>query len=254
MGPVTVSLIVFAVVFGGALIGIALRPLLSERHLSSDSKDVVKLTMGLVGTMAALVLGLLIASAKTSYDDKNSQIKQITAKIILLDNFLTQYGPEAQPTRQLLRKGIEPLFERIWNQDLSESAKGSPFVATTVTLAFIQEIEHLQPQNDSQRSLQSRAIQTLNDIAQARLLLFAQAGKSIHPLFLVILVFWLAAIFASFTLLTPSNAVVVGALFICALSVAGSIFLILEMDDPFNGLMAIPSASLLNALPPLGSS
>jgi hypothetical protein len=253
MNPMTTSFVVFVVVFSGALMGIAIRPILSKNHLNPASKNVVALTMGLVGTMAALVLGLLIASAKTSYDDKNSQIKQITAKIILLDNLFAQYGSGAQPARQLLRKGIEPLFERIWNQDLSESAKGGPFVATAVTLAFIQEVERLQPQNDSQRSLQSRAIQTLTDISQARLLLFAQAGKSIHTVFLVILVFWLVAIFASYTLFTPSNAVVVGAIFICALSVAGSIFLILAMDDPFSGLMAIPSAPLLNALPPLGS-
>ena len=253
MTPLTISLIVFVLVFSGALVGVSLRPYLSKRHLSRESKDVVTLTMGLVATMAALVLGLLIASAKSSFDDKNSQIKHITAKIILLDNLFQQYGLEAQPARQLLRKSIEPLFERIWNEDKLQSGKGGPFSAATSSLTFIQEIEHLQPKNDSQRSLQNRAVQIVTEIAQMRLLLFAQGGKSIPTPFLVVLVFWLATIFASFTLFARSNAIVVAALFVCALSVAGSIFLILEMDSPFEGLMAIPSASLLNALPPIGS-
>ena len=253
MNALIISLVVFVLVFSGALIGIALRPYLSKSHLSAESKDVVKLTMGLVATMAALVLGLLIASGKASFDEKNSQIKHITAKIILLDNLFQQYGPEGQPVRQLLRKSIEPLFERIWNEDHLQSGKGGPFSVTTSSLTFIQEIERLQPKNDSQRSLQNRAVQTVTEIAQMRLLLFAQAGKSIPIPFLVVLVFWLAAIFASFTLFTPSNAVVIAALLVCALSVAGSIFLILEMDSPFEGLMAMPSASLLKALPPIGS-
>ena len=90
-----ISLLVFALMFGGALAGMALRSLLSEHHLHSDSKDVVKLTAGLIGTLTALVLGLLIASAKTTFDQKANQVRQMTATIILLDDLVTQYGPEA---------------------------------------------------------------------------------------------------------------------------------------------------------------
>lgn len=253
MNPIVVSLFVFAIVFSGALTGMAIRPLLSKRHLSSESKDVVKLTMGLVGTLTALVLSLVIASAKTSFDDKNSQIKHITAKIILLDNVLTQSGPEAVTARELLRKGIEPLFERIWYKDASSITNRAPFAATTVSLALVNEIERLKPQNDFQRSMQSRAIQITTEIVQTRLLLFAQAGKSIRTPFLVVLIFWMTTLFGSFALFARTNIVVVGALFICAVSVAGSIFLIMEMDTPFEGLLEIPSVSLLKALPPLGS-
>src|ERR1700732_4606467 len=99
-----ISLLVFAIVFGGALLGVVLRPLLSEGHLHPDSRDVVKLATGLIGTLAALVLGLLIASAKTSFDLKTNQVRQMTANIILLDDLLAQYGPEAASIRGLLRQ------------------------------------------------------------------------------------------------------------------------------------------------------
>src|SRR5467141_4666838 len=117
MNALLISLLVFAVIFGGAMVGVFVRPLLSESHLHADSKDVVKLATGLIGTLAALVLGLLIASAKSSFDQKTSQVKQMTATIILLDDLLAQYGPEAAPARNLLRRSIQPLANRIWQED-----------------------------------------------------------------------------------------------------------------------------------------
>ena len=105
MNDLSISLLVFAVIFGGALLGVAARPLLSEDHLQQDSKDVVKMATGLIGTLAALVLGLLIASAKTSFDQKTNQVRQMTATIILLDDLLAEYGPEAaNPLRTRLAR------------------------------------------------------------------------------------------------------------------------------------------------------
>src|SRR5271154_5905646 len=116
MNDLSISLLVFAVIFGGALLGVVLRPLLSESHLQPDSKDVVKMATGLIGTLAALVLGLLIASAKTSFDQKTNQVRQLTATVILLDDLLAQYGPEAIPVRPRLRQSIEPLANGIWHE------------------------------------------------------------------------------------------------------------------------------------------
>src|ERR1700677_3040660 len=116
MNALLISLLVFAIVFGGALLGAVLRPLLSEKHLQPDSKDIVKMATALIGTLAALVLGLLIASAKSSFDLKTSQVRQVTAQIILLDDLLAQYGPEVIPVRTRLRQGIEPLANGIWHE------------------------------------------------------------------------------------------------------------------------------------------
>jgi hypothetical protein len=251
MNDLLISLLVFAVIFGGALAGVAVRPLLSESHLQPDSKDVVKMATGLIGTLAALVLGLLIASAKSSFDQKTNQVRRMTTSIILLDELLAQYGPEAAPLRIRLRQGIEPLANRIWHEQETPAGKPVPFESSAQSLAFENELERLSPSNDAQRALQSRAVQAFTEAAQTRLLLFAQAGGSIPAPFLIILVFWLGAIFVSFTLFAQVNPVVMGALLVCALSFAGAIFLVLQLDNPFTGLMGISSATLRSALLPL---
>jgi hypothetical protein len=251
MNDLWISLAVFAVIFGGALVGALVRPLLSEAHLHPDSKDLVKMATGLIGTLAALVLGLLIASAKSSFDQKTTQVRQMTATVILLDDLLAEYGPEAASVRNLLRQSIPPLANRIWHEEQLPTGKLVRFESTAESAAFENQIERLSPNNDMQRSLQSRAIQAFTEGAQIRLLLFAQAGNSIPVPFLIILVFWLSAIFVSFTLFTRTNLVVMAALFVCALSFAGAIFLVLELDNPFAGLMGISSATLRNVLLPL---
>ena len=251
MNPLLISLLVFAVIFGGALAGMIVRPLLSEHHLQPDSRDVVKMATGLIGTLAALVLGLLIASAKGSFDQKTSQVRQMTATIILLDDLLAQYGPEASPVRNLLRQSIQPMANRIWHEEEIPAGKLGHFKSSAEARAFENELERLSPNNDAQRSLQSRAIQTFTEGAQIRLQLFAQIGGSIPTPFLIILVFWLSAIFVSFTLFAQTNLVVMASLLACALSFAGAIFLVLELDNPFTGLMGISSATLRSALLPL---
>jgi hypothetical protein len=225
-----------------------LRSTLPEHHLSTDAKDVVRLGTGLIGTIAALVLSLLIASAKNSYDTQSTQIKQMTASIILLDRLLEQYGPQTATIRNLIRRSVVVLADRMWRQDRSDLAKAAPFEASTASEAFYAKLQELSPQNDSQRSLQARAIQISTDIAQTRLLLFAQIDNSIPMPFLMVLIFWLTIIFASFSLFAQPNAIVIGSLLIFALSASGAIYLVLELGQPFSGLMQISSAPLRNAL------
>jgi hypothetical protein len=251
MDDLLISFLVFAVILGGALVGVIVRPLLSEKHAHPDSRDVVKMATGLIGTLAALVLGLLVASAKSSFDQKSSQVRQMTASIILLDDLLAQYGPEATPLRNHLRQSIQPLADRIWHEEENPTDDLVRFHATAQSLAFESELERLSPSNAAQRSLQSRAIQTFTEGAQVRLQLFTQTGSSIPTPFLIILVFWLSAIFLSFTLFAQVNLIVMAALFVCALSFAGAILLILELQDPFKGLMEISSTTLRSALSPL---
>jgi hypothetical protein len=251
MNDLLISLVVFALIFGGALVGVVVRPLLSEQHLHPDSRDIVKMATGLIGTLTALVLGLLIASAKSSFDQKTNQVRQMTATIILMDDLLAQYGSEAAPIRKLLRQSIQPLANRIWHEEEIPTGKLVHFETSAESSAFENELERLSPSNDSQRSLQSRAIQTFTEGAQIRLQLFTQTGGSIPTPFLIILVFWLGAIFVSFTLFARANLVVITSLFVCALSFACAIFLVLELDNPFTGLMGISSATLRGALLPL---
>jgi len=254
MSAIALSGIAFVCIAGGVLLGMFLRNTLPEHHLSSDAKDVVRLGTGLIGTIAALVLGLLISSAKSSYDLQSAQIKQMTANIVLLDHFLAQYGPGTGAVRNLMRRGVVILADRMWRENSSEVAKTASFEASAATDAVYTKLQELSPQNESQRSLQARAIQTSTDIAQTRLLLFTQTDNSIPMPFLVVLIFWLTIIFASFSLFARPNAIVVGSLFIFGLSAAGAIYLILELGQPFAGLMQISNVPLRNALAPIAGA
>jgi hypothetical protein len=207
----------------------------------------------LIGTIAALVLGLLIASANGTFEAQRTQVKQLTANIIFLDRALALYGPEADSARRLLRRGVAALADRIWRENSSDSGKAEAFEATPEAQSFYDEIQKLSPQSEAQRSLKAKALDASTDVAKARLLLFAKAGGPLPMPFLVVLVSWLTIIFASFSLFADVNATVIASLFIFALSASASIFLILELSQPFSGLLMIPDQALRNALAPLGS-
>jgi Protein of unknown function (DUF4239) len=246
MSALTVSGIVFVLTLGGIFIGTLLRRTLPEHHLSDDTKDVVRLGVGLTATMAALVLGLLIAAAKTSFDTQTSQVRQITANLILLDNILAQYGPEARPVREQIRSTVGPFADRLWHE--KEAGVSVPFETDGAPERVYLDIQKLSPHDDLQSSLKSRAVQISNDLAQVRFLLFVESENLIPTPFLGVLAFWLMIIFASFSLFSPLNVTVVTCLLLFALSAACAIFLILELSRPFTGLLSISSAPLRHAL------
>lgn len=249
MSPLVLSGIIFVLILGGILLGTLLRRALPHHHLSKESQDVVRLGVGLIATIGALVLGLLIASAKSSFDTRSGQIKQITADIILLDSLLAEYGPATLPIRQQMRSAVRPLVDRLWQEH--EENKSASFTFNASAERVYLEIQALSPQNDVQRPLQARAIQISTDLAQTRLLLFAEKDSSIPLPFIAILVFWLIIIFASFSLFSEMNATIFAFLCLFALSASCAIFLILELNEPFAGIMMISSAPLRNALGPL---
>ena len=247
MSALGTSLAAFVVILGGAFLGTWLRSVLPEQHLADDTKDVVRLGTGLIGTISALVLGLLIASANSSYNDHSAHVQQIAADVILLDQILALYGPEAKPARVQLRQAIGPMVNRIWRKNRSDSA----YQASSAGRDFVAIILQLTPQNEAQRTLKDRAIQAVADLTQTRLLLFEQSGGSLPLPFLVVLVFWLAMIFASFGMFSRPNPTVIAALIVCVVSASGALFLVLELSEPFAGLLQISSAALRSALAPV---
>ena len=152
MSSLAISWIVFGVVFGGALFGMMLRAVLPEHHLSQDSKEVVKLGMGLIGTIAALVLGLLVASAKSSFDAQRNGLTQLSANLVLLDRILAHYGPEAKESREQLRESVATMLNQIWPEDREKAGRVEP---TAASEGLYERIQGLTPHNDSQRSLQA---------------------------------------------------------------------------------------------------
>jgi hypothetical protein len=248
-----ISVAVFVIMLGGAAAGIALRRILPSHHLNDHSKDVVRLGSALVATMSALVLGLLITSAKTTYETQRNEVRQIAAKLVLLDGQLQRYGPETRRARELQRQSMGPMINRIWGEPAVKSATGAPFQPTAEGQEVYEAIEALSPKNDVQRNLKFQALQTTTSITEQRVLLAEQSDAGLPWPLLVMLVFWLTILLASFTLFSQINSTSGVVLVIIALSASSAIFLILEMTSPFKGFMQIPSDSLRNALGVLGS-
>jgi len=250
LGASVIAIIVFACVFGAALLGMLLRAVLPEHHLSSETKDSVKLTMGLVATMAALILGLLVASAKDAYDKESTGVTEMAAKVVFLDRMLANYGLETKDTRTLFRHAVERMHGHMWPEKASERAQLDPNASQSEGMHAA--IQKLSPQNDLQTALKSQALSTSLELSQLRWLEFEQADTSVSAPMLYILTFWLAVLFVSFGMFSPSNGTVVIALLLAALSVSGAIFLLLELNSPFGGIMQISDASFLDAIAHLG--
>ena len=251
MSPMSISWVVFACTFAGALLGIALRRILPERHINEDSKDAVKLGMGLIATMAALVLALLIASAKSYHDLQNTEVTELASDFILLDRALARYGPEANDARSQIPVTINHVLDQTWSKDAFRSENLDRAFGPRAEL-FYAEMKRLEPRTDFQRAVYAQILDIGMELSRKRSFLLEQSGGSIPTPFLVVLVFWLALIFVSFGLFAPTNSTVIGILLACALSVAAAIFLILELDRPFQGIMQISGAPLRKALIYLG--
>ncbi len=246
----TTGLIVFACLCGAVFLGMRLRAMLPEHHLSSETRDAVKLAIGMVVTMAALVLGLLVASAKGSYDAQRAEVTQMAAKVSYLDHTLALYGPDAADARSKLRAGVEQAVKRIWPDAPGQTADLNPNIH--VGDAIFTAIHALAPGDETHRDLKAQAVSAGTDLGQLRSLLLAQSVSSVSKPLVIILVVWLVFAFLSFGLYAPPNATALIALIISALSVSGAIFLILELDQPFRGLVRIPSDTMVQTVQHLG--
>jgi hypothetical protein len=246
MNTIVTAAIVSGCLFAAVWLGTLVRRLLPAHHLSADTKDTVKLAMGLVATMSALLLGLLVSSAKGSYDTTRGQVIQMAAKVAFLDRVLAVYGPDAAEVRTRFRDVVGEAVRQMWPEARGQPAQlaPNPHAGAAIYVA----IQQLTPRDDIQRNLKSQASGLALELGQMRTLLLAQSIPSISKPMLVVVVAWLVVIFLSFSLLAPANATANLALIVSALSVAGAIFLILELDRPFGGLIQVSSQPLLAAL------
>jgi hypothetical protein len=252
VASITIAGIVFAFAFGGVLLGMSLREVLPESHLTHDSKDVIRVATGLLATLAALVLGLLVASAKASFDAQENGFQQLSANIVMLDRALAHYGPGASKAREALHRAVTSTIDRLWPAKGDQSSQLDAPEITAEANTLYAAIQDLAPSNDAQRAVQSQALQIGTDLARTRWLLSQQQDSTSSAPFLTVLVFWLSAIFASFGLFAPWNRTVITVFFVSALSTAGAIFLIVDLNQPTEGLIQVSNAPLRYAVSQLG--
>ena len=249
MGPLAISVAACALMLGGAAVGVQLRRALPQRHLDVNTKDIVRLGGSLLATITAVVLGLLIDSSNSSFEAQRNEVRRLAADLILLDHLLEGYGPEARPIRVLLRRGVDQLVDHVWHQGAPESA---PDLAPTSVSAQVYAAIHALPaENTARRAVQAQALQVALDIVRARLMLMQKAQAPLPLAVIAVLVFWLTALFASFSLFTPVNPASMIVLAVIAVSASAALLLFLEMSHAFTGLVHIPRHAVSAILPPL---
>ena len=248
MNTIMTSLLVAACIFASGLVGLYLNRLLPQRHLTKETLDVVKLGIGMLSVLASLVLGLLIATAKSSYDSTDRAIRSYAAELALLNETLRDYGVDALVPHNLLRSYTERLLQDGWPRSGSRAPMLEDEEARLLLEHVREAIRALKPIDDGQRSLQIQATDINVNLLRQRWLLIEQQGPSVRRVVVVILVSWIMVIFASFGMNAPRNGTVLVAFLICSLAIGGAIFLILEMDRPLDGVMQISSWPMQNAL------
>jgi hypothetical protein len=248
MSSLVISAIVVAFVLGGSFLGGYARSRLPKHHLEGDTRDIVKAGIGLLATLAALVLGLIVASAKSSFDTKTEEVQSAAVKLLHLDRNLRQLGSAGDTARQELLQMVKLRVNKVWSmRDSAQAALAT--IDSKPTLEDLQAAIRAIPTKDqAEHNVVDKALQATDDLAQVRALVIAHSGSAIIPPLLVLLVFWFTVISAGLNLFAPPNATTLTFNIVCALSIGGAIFLVLEMDQAFGGLISISDAPLRAAL------
>jgi hypothetical protein len=246
MADAWTGLLVFAFFSGAALLTLWLHPRLPSHHLSKETTDIVRLGVGVVATITALALGLLISSVKGSFDQVNHDVQIFATRLILTDRALRFYGPGAEDARVLLRQYTERALHETWPKE-----KDAEIVEDQVAGALLDQAEVAVislPTDPLRPTLAARAADSIHDVVRQRWALIEESGTAVPPFLVTALTLWLGLIFASFGYNAPQIGLVVAVLLVCAASVACALFLITEMDGAFTGLITVPSNPVARAL------
>ena len=247
----------------GALFGLWLRPRLAEPHLDAEARGVVANITGLMSAMAALLLGLLVASAQDSYRTVGDEVDVLAANMVAMDRALKQYGPEAAPARAQLKGLWTEEVDRIWPRNGRPNLDAVLIMpnAQPTTLppdgsgeppTFAALVHRLEPKTSAQGYLQREMLDLLQQNARTRVLIASQATNDLPTPIIVVIAFWLVTLFLAFGMLARANPVVMVTLLIGAASVGGALFVVLELNRPFSGIMSLDDRAMRQALATIG--
>jgi hypothetical protein len=243
-----IGLIAFCCIFGAGLVGFLLGSILPRSHLTEATQKSVQTTMNVAGILAALVLGLLIASTKTNFDTSSREIEQFGASLTLLDRELLHFGPEAKDVRDELRAFTERKIALTWPTD----GRIRPLMHDAQAVQMLDDVEDrlrtMSPQTEAHRAGRKSALKLIRELKRTSRLLAVQQGSETPRAFLIVVVFWLSMLFISYAIFAPLNATVVAAMLICAVSVSVAVNLIFDMDQPFVGFVRVSPAPMQQAL------
>jgi hypothetical protein len=246
MTPSAIGLIAFVAIFGGAVLGLSAARALPEHHFSAETRTAVSVSVAIVGTLSALVIGLMISTASNSFSARSGEVTEISVDLIRMERLLRRYGPEAGDARAKLGTYATAKAQELF------PAAGKPSQTGEATVGMLETLQDailsLAPTDEMHRWLRTEALTLSDELSRARWLLVQQAGSSFPLPFLILLIFWLTIVFASIGLFAPRNGTAIAALCLCSMAVSGGITMILELDSSFSGLVRISDEPMRHAL------
>lgn len=266
MTEAATSLLVLALLLAATGAGVVLQPMLPESHRTRDTIEAVRLALTMIVTFAALVLGLLTTSVKGSYDSVDTRLRGYAAMVIQADQSLREYGEAAWPMERTLRDFTAATIADTWPGETRPSGvypvgleHGLTDAAETPVLGDMLgrielAIRELHPPDALHRQLATYCLDRIERLVQQRWLLIEQAHDSVSTPFFVVLVLWLVIVFLCFGLSAPRNSLVYVVTGLCGVALAVAIFVILEFDGPYSGLIQVSSQPMRDALAHIDAS
>jgi hypothetical protein len=250
MNSIAVSSIAFLSIFASGLVGMAVRRAISEDRLGSGEKEVARLVTGLMTTMTAIVLGMLVSSAKASYDAQTNEVAELSSQVVTIDRMLSKYGAETAEMRAQFRLLVQASVNRIWPAQAPVHVELKPRDEGGI---LVDELQLLAPKSGAQAEVKAQILRMIVELRQTQWLLFLKSQQSALPIpLLLVVVTWLALIFFSFGLFTQPSPTIAVTLALGALAVSTAVLIILELYTPFRGVLRISSAPVLEALSQMG--
>ncbi len=254
MSPENFALAVAVAVFAGGALGLVLRRILPEEHVTGGAKDMIGAVVGLLTLLSALVLGLLIWTAHGVYAGQNEAIQTLAGKVLQFDLALADYGPEANAARAQFRQGVANTIDEVWGANENDSNFAAKnFAAAVQSLRHWKtSLDGLHPSTDAQKQALASATSAIDSIDQSRLQMsFALESAVSYPLVLIV-VAWAVFLFFGFGLLSGGNVTSFVAVGVGALAAASAVLLILELSSPYSGLFRASPAPLEQVLAVMG--
>jgi hypothetical protein len=250
MNSIAVTSIVFVSILAAGLVGMAVRRAIPADHLGSSEKEVARLVTGLMTTMTAIVLGMLVSSAKASYDARTNEVAEISTQVVAVDRLLSKYGTETGEVRAQFRLLVEASVNRIWPAQAPEHVELKPGTEGEI---LVDQLRLLAPKSNDQADVKSQVLRMIADLRQTQWLLFLKSQQSAIPIpLLLVVVTWLSLIYFSFGVFTEPSSTIIVTLAVGALAVSTAVLMILELYTPFRGVLRISSEPILAALSQMG--
>jgi hypothetical protein len=247
------GLIAFIVIFGSGMLGLLIGKVLPERHGAQPTQAIVQTTMGTISLLAALVLGLLVATAKGKFDTVSTQVEQMAGNLMLLDHELRNYGPDIAEARGLLHGYVVAKIKAVWPRQAGERLLLDDPKGLALLEAFQQNLRGMTPKTDTQRLILADMLPITGDLVKTTWRQVAlAANRFTHP-FLIMTQVWLGMLFFSWGMFAPRNAIVIGAMLLGAASIACTIVLVEEFENPFEGFITVSPAKMQEALAKLSA-